>query len=503
MRRSIHWMAIRTRVIGPILCAMTLGGHITAVAGVPEAGRQAGIVLPSDAEVREILRDRVVTLAGEDAGIGIVVGVIGPQGRRVISYGRLDRNDPRALDGDTVFEIGSMGKVFTALLLADMVRRDEVALSDPVAKHLPAGIRVPERNGRSITLLDLATHTSGLPFMPDELPVYDDKAAARYGATQLYQFLARYQLTRDPGADWDYSNVGYWLLGQALASRSGMDYADLLRTRVTGPLKLEETALTLSPRLKAHLAVGHNAILGPAPSVSSVSVYAAMQAGGVGCVSSVHDLLTFLAVAMSDKPSPLAQSMALMLSTRRPMGEDEQALGWGVLGKGDDRLIMHDGATWGYNGYMAWDPKRRVGVVVLSNQLASIGDIGRHLLQPSAPLERPTVTRHTETTLEAARLDACAGTYDADEEGIFSIVREHDFLTLQLPIAWGLPKFRLRPESRSDFFVAELPIRVTCQSDGDARATGVLVYPPRGQRGVQARRVGNDRQSPAATNPPQ
>ena len=106
MRRSIHWMAIRTRVIGPILCAMTLGGHITAVAGVPEAGKPAGIVLPSEAEVREILRDRVMTLAGEDAGIGIVVGVIGPQGRRVISYGRLDRNDPRALDGDTVSHYG-------------------------------------------------------------------------------------------------------------------------------------------------------------------------------------------------------------------------------------------------------------------------------------------------------------------------------------------------------------------------------------------------------------
>ena len=482
-------MAIPTRVIGAILCAMTLGGHITAVAGVPEASKPAGIALLSETEIREILRDRVVALGGEGAGIGIVVGVIGPEGRRVISYGRPGRSDPRVLDGDSVFEIGSMGKVFTALLLADMVRRGEVVLTDPVAKHLPAGVRIPERSGRSITLLDLATHTSGLPFMPDELPVYDDQAAARYGAAQLYQFLARYQLTRDPGADWDYSNVGYWLLGQALASRSGMDFATLLRTRVTGPLKLKETALTLSPRLKAHLAVGHNAVLEPAPSVSSVSVYAAMQAAGVGCVSSVHDLLTFLAVAMSDKPSPLAESIALMLSTRRPMGEGEQALGWVVLGKGDDRLFMHDGATWGYNGYMAWDPKRRVGVVVLSNQLAGIGDIGRHVLQPGAPLERPTVTRHTEMTLESARLDACAGTYEADEEGIFSIVREHDFLTLQLPVAWGLPKFRLRPESRSDFFVAELPIRVTCQSDGDARAASVLVYPPRGQHGIQARRV--------------
>ena len=107
-----------------------------------------------------------------------------------------------------------MTKVFTALLLADMAGRGEVALADPVAKHLPSGFKVPARSGRSITLLDLATHTSGLPFMPDE-------------GVPLSEFLGRHELRREIGAEWEYSNLGYWLLGEALAFRAGMDFESL------------------------------------------------------------------------------------------------------------------------------------------------------------------------------------------------------------------------------------------------------------------------------------
>lgn len=450
----------------------------------------AAMVLPSDAEIRKILAERVDTLAGHQDGIGIVVGVIGSQGRRVIPYGHFSQADPRPLGGDTLFEIGSVSKVFTALLLADMVRKGEVALADPVAKYLPAGVKVPERNGRSITLLDLATHTSGLPFMPDELPAFNTSVAADDSDARLYQFLARYQLTRDPGAEWDYSNVGYWLLGQALATRAGTNYESLLRTRVLAPLRMKNTAITLSAKLKSQLALGHNAVLQPSASFSSVSIYSAMPAAG-GLVSTVNDLLTFLAVAMGYEPSPLAPSMAAMLTTRRPIDGDgsEQALGWVVTGKADDQLVMHYSFTWGYASYVAWDPATRTGVVVLSNQLTSVGDIGRHLLRPNMPLEPPTVTRHTEIKLGSAVLNTYAGQYEAKGVGVFNITRDDDFLTIQLPPDWGLPKLRLRPETQRDFFVAELPVRVTFQTDGEGRVNGLLLYPPRGQHPLPANRI--------------
>src|SRR5262249_15243674 len=159
--------------------------------------------------------------------------------------------------GDTVFEIASVTKVFTGLLLADMVQSGEVNLGDPVIKYLPLRTKIPERNGRVITLLDLVTHMSGLPFMPDGPPPSSN--------ADLYRFLASYHLPRDIGQEWEYSNIDYWLLSQALGFRAGMDYEGLLQKRVLAPLQLTNTTFTPSGLIKTNLAVGHDASLQRAP----------------------------------------------------------------------------------------------------------------------------------------------------------------------------------------------------------------------------------------------
>jgi CubicO group peptidase (beta-lactamase class C family) len=462
-----------------------------------QATRSAGaIVLPSNAEIRKILADRVEALSGgEESGIGIVVGVVGPQGRKVIPYGHLSEGNRRSVNGDTVFEIGSVTKVFTALLLADMVRKGEVALSDPAAKYLPRGFKLPERSGRSITLLDLATHTSGLPFMPDGLPAFNGSSTERYSVAQLQQFVGGYELPREIGAEWDYSNLGYWVLGEALASRTGMDFEALLRTRIIGPLHLQSTAITVTPTLKAKLATGHNVVLQPASAFAAMPGYALMPAAG-GLVSTANDLLTLLSVAMGYERSPLSSSMSMMLASRRPASNFEQALGWVVSGTGESQLVFHDGGTLGYVSSVAWDPQQRVGVVVLSNQVTDVGDIARHLLRPNVPLAKPTATRRTEIALDTSVLNSYAGRYEAPDEGTFIIAREGDFLTIQAPASWGLPKLRLRAESELDFFVAELPLRVSFQTSNDERVKGLLIYPPRGQKAISANRISSATSAP-------
>jgi len=117
----------------------------------------------ADAEIRKILADRI---GAENLGVGMVVGVIEPKGRRVVAYGSLAKDDKHPLNGDTVFEIGSMTKVFTSLVLMDTAQKGEVPLTDPVSKYLPASVKVPERNNKKITLQDLSTQSSGLPRMP-------------------------------------------------------------------------------------------------------------------------------------------------------------------------------------------------------------------------------------------------------------------------------------------------------------------------------------------------
>ena len=185
---------------------------------------------PTDAQIRDPLVERIDK---QQQSVGIVVGVIDSTGRRTISYGKFDTGDNRAVDGNTIFEIGSVTKVFTSLLLADMVQRGEVALTDSVAKYLPAGVKMPERNGRQITLEDLATHTSGLPRLPTNLSPKDAaNPYADYSVEQLYQFLSGYQLTRDIGSQYEYSNLGGGLLGHVLARRAGMDYEKFVRSRI-------------------------------------------------------------------------------------------------------------------------------------------------------------------------------------------------------------------------------------------------------------------------------
>lgn len=442
--------------------------------------------LPSDDEILKILVERI---GANKNDVGIIVGVIGPQGRRIVSFGHRNAGDSRSLDGDTVFEIGSITKAFTALLLADMVGKNEVALSDPVAKYLPADFKVPERNGRSIALVDLATHTSGLPFMPENAPPLNDPAAGKYSAADLKRYVAGYQLKRDIGSEWEYSNIGYWVLSEALSSRAGMDYETLARNRVTAPLQLANTDFSLSPKMKANLAVGHDAALQPAPGVSALPIYSIMPAAG-GLYSTTNDLLTLLSIAMGYERSPVSAAIEATVKTRRPTGGgNEQALGWSVIGKGNDQLIYRDSGTYGFASSMAWDPKKRIGVVVLSNQQGEADAIARHLLRPDSPLGKPTNAKHTEITIDSALLDKYAGRYEAQGEGIFTVARENNFLTIESPADWGLPKLRIRPESQQDFFATELPVRVTFQNDSDGRVTGLLIYPPRGQKGVPANRL--------------
>ncbi|HEY2324092.1 MAG TPA: serine hydrolase domain-containing protein, partial [Thermoanaerobaculia bacterium] len=134
------------RVIAALFMAVLVAAHLAA----------ASAQIASDAEIRKILADRI---DAQQQGVGIVVGVIEPSGWRIVAYGNADRDDKGPLNGDTVFEIGSVTKVFTSLLLADAVQRGEVALNDPVSKYLPKGTKVPEHGGKPITLVDLATHT--------------------------------------------------------------------------------------------------------------------------------------------------------------------------------------------------------------------------------------------------------------------------------------------------------------------------------------------------------
>ena len=434
--------------------------------------------VPADSKIRAILARRIDDL---HQSVGIVVGAIGPEGRTIVSYGGLNQGDPRPLNADTVFEIGSVSKVFTSLLLADMVHRGEVALADPVSKYLPAGVKMPQRNGRQITLQDLATHTSGLPRLPSNLrPKSISNPYADYSVAQLYEFLSSYELTRDIGSKYEYSNLGGGLLGHVLALRAGMSYEQLLRTRITAPLGMKDTAIALSPEMTARLAVGHDAQMNTAANWDMPAL------AGAGAIrSTANDLLTFLAAALGFTETSLAAPFESMLSVRQPTGVPnlDIALGWHVIVRSQGPLIWHNGGTGGYRSYVGYDPKTRTGVVALSNAStqAGVDDIGQHILDPSAPLIGSVVQPKERTAImvDPKLFEQYAGRYELAPNFILTVTREGDCLFVQ---ATGQSKFELFPESAKEFFLKAVDAQVTFES-----ASRIVLH--QGGRDMPAKRI--------------
>src|SRR5215510_9942817 len=277
----------------------------------------------TDGEVRSILQDRVDRAK---KSVGIVVGLVDDKGTRIICYGKPSRESAQIVDGDSVFEIGSVTKVFTAILLADMVERGEVSLNDPISKYLPKSVKTPSRNGKEITLLHLTTHTSGLPFLPSNFRLKNEqKSYADYTVKQMYSFLSRYQLQRDIGAKAEYSNFGVALLGHILALRAGMNYETLVRTRICAPLKMGNTRIKFTKQMLAHLAMGHDPELNPITNWDLPTF-----AGAGGLRSTAEDLLRLVAANLGLVSSPLFTAMQKTHQPQYPVEEfgGEVGLGW-------------------------------------------------------------------------------------------------------------------------------------------------------------------------------
>jgi CubicO group peptidase (beta-lactamase class C family) len=434
--------------------------------------------VPSNGEIREILVKRVDQ---QKHAVGIVAGVIEPDGRRVVAYGKLANGGPRTLDGDTIFEIGSITKVFTSLLLADMVSRKEVTLDDPAAKYLSENVKMPERSGKPITLLDLSTHSSGLPPLPSNFKSKDPRNLyADYSVDDLYQFLSGYTLPRDPGSEFEYSNLGAGLLGHVLACRAGTDYESLIRSRITQPLSMPDTGITLSSSMTQRMATGHTAMLAPTANWDLPTL-----AGAGALRSSANDMLTFLEAFLGYKESPLAPPMKAMLEVRRPAGQTTISLGWLIISADGREIVWHNGGTGGFRSFVGYNPKERVGIVVLSNA-GGVDDIGLHLLNPKLPLANPEFPKQrTEINIDPKLLDNYTGRYEVTPNLILEITRDGDRLFaqafVQLPHnrsgdALAAPKFELFAEGEKYFFARVTDKQIAFETGSEGRATSLILY---------------------------
>jgi len=457
--RTSFWPAL-------VAAIMTVGTALAAGSPDPVSSTPAAPpATPTDDEIREILRDRI---DNAKRGVGIVVGIVDESGRRVISYGVMDTTSGRKVDGDTLFEIGSITKTFTATLLADIVVRGEVKLDDPVSNYLPSSVRRLRSGGSDISLLQLATHTSSLPREPSNMHSANPMTRfASYTLADMYAFLGKFDHPAPPSPMPSYSNLGFGLLGVALANRMHTDYATLLRDRILEPLGMSHTTIALAPDDEMHFATAHNVALKPVPRMDAGNVFAA--AGGIR--SSVNDMLSYAEAYLGLTDTPLAAAMKLAGKEQVPMGE--QALAWRVRFNGD--VLWHNGATNGFKSSMYLDLRARRAVVLLSNTPHDDDDIAKHVLYPAIPvLKLEPEKQYTAIKLSNPKaFDAYVGRYQMGPDFYIDFMREGSRYLTQ---AKEQPKLEILPYSESEFFLVDFPVQVRFTRDNKGKVTGVVVH---------------------------
>jgi len=437
----------------------------------------------TDSEIARILEIRVKYSKG---GIGLVAGIVDEHGTRIIGYGKPSKDSTQTVDGDSVFEIGSISKVFTTTLLADMIEHGELQLDDPIAKYLPPSVRVPKRNGREITLKDLATHSSSLPRMPGNfLPTGiivknlwrilcaacgSDGVLAdlweRYSLEDTYEALSDLRLKRDIGSQYEYSNWGVALLGNVLSLRAGADYEVLLKARITDPLQMHDTAVRLTPRMSEHLAHGHGENGKPRPNWDMPTF-----AGAGGIRSTANDLLKFVAVHLGLTEAPISKAALRTHDHQYEWRRDriEMGLGWFFEPQFESKIITHSGGTGGYVTLMAFDMAKRKGVIVLANSKIFIDDIGHHLLDNIQYPIADDPTKRTAIQSDPKLLKAYAGRYRFRSGDTLTVTAEEE----RLFATWdGKKKAELFAQNARDFFW-KAPGAKALFNNSDVRATFV------------------------------
>ena len=426
--------------------------------------------LPSDVSIRRMLETRIDV---QKRATGIVVGLTSPLGHRTIVYGVRSLRDHRPVNARTVYDIGSLTKIFTALILAQDVERGHLKLDEPVADCVPqsSGFLAPT-SGRAATLADLATHTSGLPLRPDNLVSKnpDDKYAG-YTTEDLLAFLSTFKPERPPGAAYDYSNVGYGLLGLALSRCDGADFATLVRDRITRSLGLADTALTPTPGMLKREAAGYGMDFRPVPHwhLGALAPAASLR-------STADDLLKFLDAAIGLKRSRMTASFKEMTAIERPGGMQPAtsiALGWNIYRDGSREIVWKNGNVGGYRAFMGYEAKSRIGVVALANMQTAEGadDIGLHLLDPTYPVDLTAPRPHHIVTIDPAILDRYVGTYRFSQTDMVTVRRDSDHLVV---IAQGTDALAVAPEGHDRFYLKLVDAQLTFRAFVCGRATELV-----------------------------
>jgi serine-type D-Ala-D-Ala carboxypeptidase/endopeptidase len=361
--RNFLWLVLKVGGGVLLLLLLLLGGLIAYF--VAEKRKYERLSDTRDLRQRAVKMGEAYVGGRQDAGL--VIGMTQRGRRAVLGFGRMAATNSALPDAHTMFEIGSITKVFTALALARLELDGKVKLTDTLREVLPEKV-VLSKALEAVTLVHLATHTAGLPRLPSNLDTSATNLAnpyVRYRREDLLEYVAGAKVNNPPGVLMDYSNVGFALLGQAVSTKAGQSYETMLRSSVLDPLGLTNTVVRLSEEQRARLTPGHS----PKGDVVPGWDFDAFAPAGA-LHSNAADLLTLIEANLADADTPVGRVLARARSLHKVGDAGELPLGWQ---KQQDfqtgmEIYWHNGGTGGYASMVAFCRSPQLGVVVLSNQ---------------------------------------------------------------------------------------------------------------------------------------
>ena len=321
---------------------------------------------------------------------GISIGLIDENGTQFFNYGEIKKESGIEPTSDTLYEIGSMTKTFTAILTVQLQNEGLLSLDDPITKFLPEFVG-SDFDKNKITLYHLITHTSGLVEVPlRDYPKNIIKLLLRttkgrifpprysYDTSDFLQDVSQLKLKNNPGTKFRYSNSGVGLVGKILERVTNSTYEELIKSRILNTLNMNNTTITISDNHKEKLATGY---LYTGKEADPINIPAVMSAGSI--CSSVSDLLKFLKVNLGLEQSTLSSVLEYCKSTRIDpsfsffqkftsklligVQSTEIGLGWIIGNLKNIQVIQHSGGTEGFSTTMMMNLQEKTGIVVLSN----------------------------------------------------------------------------------------------------------------------------------------
>jgi CubicO group peptidase (beta-lactamase class C family) len=411
---------------------------------------------------------------------GMVIGVVRGDETCIRAFGEVALGSSAAPDAETVYEIGSISKVFTGVLLADAEQRGTLSIDATVQSFYPEEFELDQVGDTPIRLRDLVTHSSGLPRMPTNFaPVNPDNPYADYGFEQLFDFLDGYATKRAPGERYAYSNLGAALLGDAVARSQHSAYETLVKTRITDPLGMRDTSIELSDNMREHFAPGYDVDQHPRSSWEFLSM---APAGGIR--SNMNDMLVFARAALHPPEGPVGKALTRSMTTlyRSPQDVD-LAFGWHVASGG--ATFWHNGQTGGYHSFIAIIPGADAAVVVLSNTTTGFIDVlGDNLVRVLMGAEARKIEFPTAIELTAEAAAEYVGRYKLNLLSSLTITYENERLYAQITTQ---PAARIYPSAKDRCFYRAVPAELVFERGEDGKISGLVLLQDGNE--TKARRV--------------